>query len=166
MGGGSGWDLQLKSGQKSAKRTNIKARNSGKKTVKIARKVSPKKLETPELRKVFKRLNEKAQNREEAAKIGKNITKMADYVTKKSCEKSKHKQGIKAKIEAFEQLKGLEARKLDFYASSTSSVNSKEIVFSQSGRGGHKPPNRRKPKLSTQNNTILNYWGPDKSYEK
>ena len=61
---------------------------------------------------------------------------MADYVTKKSCEKANHKQGIKAKIEAFEQLKGLEARKLDFNASSTSTTNSSESVLGQSGRGG------------------------------
>ena len=59
---------------------------------------------------------------------------------KNHVKKAKHKQGIKAKIEAFEQLKGLEARKLDFNASSTSTTNSKEIVFSQSGRGGGTNP--------------------------
>ena len=133
-------NLQIRCDQKSAKRTTIRAKNSGKKQVKIAKKVSPKKSETPELKKVFKRLNQKAQNRDAATRLEKNVVKLAEFYPKKSCEKPKHKPGIKAKIEAFEHLNRLEVKKLEFSVSSgINNDSSNSTVEGQCGRGGKSP---------------------------
>ena len=124
--------------------------------MKKARKISPKKSETPELKRVFKRLKNKSQNGEKELKMENIMCRMAKKNSLEPSSKLMDKSGIQGKIEAYEHLGDINAKKLEFDVSGPSGPKT------VGARGGIRTPNRRRPKFTPQKNTLENYWGPER----
>ena len=131
---------------------------------KISKKISPKEHATPELKKVFKRLQLGDMARDSEKKPVENVVDNENVTMKRSSE-------VRHKIEAFERInEGKRQSKLVSPNMSNPIEKKRKLTINEKGgknKGGiFKTPDRKKHPLKAQKYTLKHFWGLERDEDR